>query len=68
MSKETKTEATISKQAWYKSALLPWAIIVILAVGFAGVVAGWTLRSQDISRVQAEAYSMVELSKTDEQK
>ncbi len=54
------------KKSWYKSAVLPWAIIVIVSVGFAGIVVGWTLRSEDMSRVKSEASVMVKELKVQE--
>ena len=36
-----KKETTTQKSKWYKSALLPWVIILVVTVAAAGFIAGW---------------------------
>lgn len=39
--------------------LVPYAIITVMIVATASLIAGWTLRSNDIDRVHTEAKSLV---------
>lgn len=41
-------------------AILPWSIIVIVTVGFAGIVSGWTLKSGYEGQVRADALVVLE--------
>lgn len=54
MTKE-QTRPQEIKTPWYKSAILPWALIGITLLYASGIYTGWTLRSQDAGRVSAEA-------------
>lgn len=56
--KETK-ERTPKPVKFYQKAIFPWMIIAFVATLSAGVVIGWTLRSNDYGRVQAEATAIV---------
>lgn len=54
MSKEVKdTEYKAPKKAWYKSALLPWAIIILAIYGCSMYILGWNNRSSDQAQFDA---------------
>lgn len=46
-------------------AILPWAIIALVAVGFAGTVFGWTMRSGDDGRIRSEASVLIQQLKVE---
>lgn len=52
MTKEVPT-AKIRKVRFYTKASFPWAIIVVAVVFFSGVTLGWTMRSNDVARLDA---------------
>jgi hypothetical protein len=59
MSKETKTTIKQPKSVEVKL-LVPYAIIVVMAVAFAGLVTGWTLRSNQVTEVKSQVTAEVE--------
>lgn len=61
MSKEIvkRPQEISNKAAWYKSALLPWVIIVVLMAFVGGAVMGWTARSNQVADVKAEVASQL---------
>lgn len=62
-----KTEKTTTKtpKTVQVKLLVPYAIILVMIVALAGLVTGWTLRSDYYSDVKAEVSSQVsELSKS----
>lgn len=58
MTKEKNTPTT-KQPKFYQKAVFPWAIIVLVSVLFAGIVTGWTLRSNQYSDLKAEVASQV---------
>lgn len=57
MSKESTRPQEV-KTVWWKTAKLPWALIIIVVVLSIGFVAGWVARSNDAGRVVNEARVM----------
>lgn len=62
--KEQTTEVIKTAKTVEIKLLVPWAIITIMLIAVAGLITGWTLRSNDYGRVKAEAAHMVQLSKS----
>lgn len=44
--------------------LVPWLIILVIVVGFIGVVTGWTLRSDQLSQIKAEVAEQLKATAT----
>lgn len=57
MKEQTKRPQEV-KTPLYKKAIFPWAIILVTAVLFVGIVGGWTLREVVNSKVTAEAHTI----------
>ena len=57
--KESVPTVSITKVPFYRRAAFPWIILLVLATLAAGVFLGWTMRSEQISQVQAEAKAIV---------
>ena len=57
--KSSVPTASITKVPFYRRASFPWAIIVLTATLAAGAALGWTLRSEQVGQVQAEAQAIV---------
>jgi len=65
MSKDTKTPRTYTTKVIAK-ALAPYVVILVLGATFAGVVAGWTMRSDFDGTIRQEvAAQYAELKKAD---
>jgi Tfp pilus assembly protein FimT len=60
-------EATLTKEprTVQVKLLVPYAIIVIMAVLAAGVISGWFMRSEQLGQVQREAAELVSQLKTE---
>ena len=59
-------EITMKVPTFIKKPQFPWLIIALVSVLFVGVVTGWTLRSNDVARmdsVRATALSEVTTAK-----
>lgn len=56
---ETRVQEVKSPKTVQVKMLVPYGIIVIAIVAVTGLITGWTLRSDDMNRVQAEAHEMV---------
>lgn len=55
-----------AKKPWYKSPAFPWGIIITVALVFAGIVTGWTLRGDMNQRIDSEVAKRFESSKTNQ--
>ena len=63
---KVKTEVQNTKSKWYKSAKLPWAIIIIATLVVTSFIGGWFYAKADNQRVTIEASSIVnKLSKAE---
>lgn len=62
MTKEQKAHKetfTTTKTPWYKKAIMPWVIILSVAVFSGGLILGWTLRSDFANEVRGEVKSQM---------
>jgi len=59
MTKEITERKQNIKTPFYKKAIFPWMIILVLATLFGGVVLGWTMKVHADDQAKAEAVNMV---------
>lgn len=65
MAKKEQNEAPKEKKApFYKKASFPWAIIIIVAVYFSGIVTGWHMHIDQSAQVDARANEIASQLKT----
>lgn len=50
----------INKKPWYKSAVLPWALIAVAVLYMGGIATGWMLRTDVNAKIDAEVVSKFE--------
>lgn len=56
---ELRPQEPETKLPFYKTTLFPWMILISLALLGAGLIGGWTLRTNTDSIVRSEASNML---------